>query len=57
MYKRVATSYWSLSFLLEPYCVGEYIFDIISNCNNDELIPTATVTVDKVHKIVCLIHF
>ena len=43
---------------IEPFCIGEYLIDIIpdrkdTNCRQGELV-TATVTVDKVCKNVCL---
>lgn len=51
--------YISLLFLLEPYCIGEYVIEIITsyrddtNCSQVGLV-TATGTVDKVCKDVSL---
>ena len=50
----VATVYRSLSFLLEPYCVGEYSIDINSVSNEEDAYCKHDVQisarVDKVHK-------
>ena len=51
--------YISLSFLLEPYCIGEYVIEIITSYHDDTNcsqggVVTATVTVDKVCKNVSL---